>query len=338
MTISNQARVDTPASFAASARGNSSVSTRLLESNFNVNALRTNDILRLREWIKFDEAVIMVARQRLVAINDLIQAGLTYDVENALGVMQVQWERFSDITDADVSMSGISLAQNDRFEIDLASIPLPIVHKDFNINIRMLTAYRNLGQPLDTTQAALAARVVSEKIESILFNGTTVGSASNVVQGYSNATNRNTGSVTTASWQTQAASTTTAYTIITDVIRMVNAAQADNMYGPYMLYVPVATYALMGNDFKANSGDTILERVKKIAGIIDVKPTSNLTGANVILVQMTSDVVDLINGIQPTIVQWESHGGMIVNFKVLAIMVPRIRNDQTLQSGIVHYS
>lgn len=341
MPINNNAagaQIDTISQGAEGLVGSGSVASRLLASNFNVESLRTHDVLRLREWIQFDATVIMVARQRLVAIADLFQAGLTYGVPNALGIMQVQWERFSDLTGADVSMNGLTQSQNDRFELDLQSIPLPIVHKDFQVSIRQLEAYRNLGTPIDTTQAQLATRIVAEKLEAILFSGTTVGSAGNIIQGYTNFTNRITGSVTTASWLTQAASVTTAGTIVTDILAMIAAAQAKNMFGPYMLYVPQATFTAFGNDFKANSALTILQRCKEISGIIDIKPTTNLTGSNVILVQFTSDVVDVIDGIQPTLVQWDSQGGMQVNFKVMAIIVPRLKADKNLQCGIVHYS
>jgi hypothetical protein len=37
-------------------------------------------------------------------------------------------------------------------------------------------------------------------------------------------------------------------------------------------------------------------------------------------------------------VQWDSHGGMVTHFKIIAIMLPRFRNDSENQSGIVHYS
>ena len=63
-----------------------------------------------------------------------------------------------------------------------------------------------------------------------------------------------------------------------------------------------------------------------------------MTGTVVILLQLTSDVVDIVVGMQPTTLQWEDMGGMITNFKVMAIMVPRIKDTQTSQSGIVHYT
>ncbi len=79
-------------------------------------------------------------------------------------------------------------------------------------------------------------------------------------------------------------------------------------------------------------------------GIKWVKPSAMLTGTNVVLVQMTSDVVDVIDGIQPTTVQWQTEGGFQTKFKVLAIMVPRVKATQTdpnggsPQSGVAHFS
>ncbi|MFV2014001.1 MAG: hypothetical protein ACC656_01110, partial [Candidatus Heimdallarchaeota archaeon] len=69
-----------------------------------------------------------------------------------------------------------------------------------------------------------------------------------------------------------------------------------------------------------------------------VRGTSFLAGTNIIMVQLTSDTVDMINGMQPTPVQWESNGGFTVNFKVMAIMIPRIKSDAKGQCGIAHYS
>jgi len=328
----NSANMDVIQSNGSGLTALGGVAQRLLATNFNVNALRTQDVLRKNEWISFDQKVVEVARRRLVAVGDLMAAGLTYDVPNALGVTKVEWETISDLGDATISMSGISQGQNDRPDFQLQSVPLPIIHKDFQISIRGLEASRNLGMPLDTTQAELASRIVAERIETMLFAGSNVAGTTNKIFGYTTQTNRNTGSVT-ATWVTA-----TGEQILTDLLAMINRANVDNMFGPYMLYVPIAVYSKMGNDFKANSDKSILSRLKELPQIIDIKPTVDLAGTNVILVQLTSDVVDMIDGIQPTMVMWESHGGMLLNFKVLAVMVPRVKSDRETQSGIVHYS
>lgn len=327
------AQVDVLTGSDGKIQASGSLATKLLNSGFNVNALRTNDVLRNREWIDFDTAVVNVARERLVAIGDLVQAGLTYPLANALGITRVEWETISDLTDASVSMSGLSQGQNDRFETALTSVPVPIVHKDFKIDIRALHAYRNLGQPLDMMQVEVATRVVAEKLEAILFNGVTVGVSGSPVYGYTNAPNRITGS-TTVDWNTA-----TGAQILGDVLAMQGAAAAKNMFGPFIIYCSQASFIHLGDDFKANGDKTILERLLDVPNIMAVKPTQKITDSGVvIMVQMTRDVVDIVDGIQPTVVSWESQGGFLVNFKVLAIMVPRMKSTYTLQSGIIHYT
>lgn len=315
-----------------SGSGSGGVATRLLQANFDVNSLRTNGVLRKDEWIQFDNTVIQIARANLVGVADLMSRGLTYPIANALGITRVEWERISDITPAEISMSGIKESENDRPVYDLASVPLPIFHKDFTVNIRALEASRRGGNPLDTTTAALAARKVAELMETTLFNGATVLGSNNAIYGYTTAPNRNTGS-TTADWDTA-----TGANIMTDVLAMIGKAVTDNFFGPYVLYVSAGSFVHMGDDFKAESDRTIMERVMAVPQISAIRPTKDIVAGTVLLIQMSSDVVDLVDGLGPTTVEWESHGGMVMHFKVLAIMVPRMKSDYNTQSGIVHYS
>ena len=55
-----------------------------------------------------------------------------------------------------------------------------------------------------------------------------------------------------------------------------------------------------------------------------------------VLVQMTADVCREVVGMDITTVQWESHGGMQLNFKVMCILVPQLRSDFNGTTGIVH--
>jgi len=334
-----------------SARG--SVAQRLLSGGFNINALRpaipdnatpdmagvywhqgmrVNATLRRLEWQLYDQAVIEVARRRLVGVQDLIDRGLTFNVPDALGVTQIVWEQIGTMTGAEISMSGLNKTPNDRQEFNLNTMPLPIFHKDFNINIRQLHSSRRIGTPLDVTQAQLSSRIVVEAIETVLFAGTTVLGTNNAIYGYLTAPNRSTGSVT-VSW-----TTATGTQMVTDTLAMMGAAKAKNMYGPYGMYVPSVVFTAMGADFKANGDRTVMERLLAIPGISFIKETKDLAASNILLIQLTSDVVDLIDGMQPTTVEWETEGGMVINFKVMAIMVPRVKFDYVLQSGIVHYA
>ena len=312
--------------------GMGAVAQLMLKNGFNVNALRTQALLKKDEWVRYDNAVLEVAQKRLVGVADLMAAGLTYNVPNAMGVTKLEWERVSDMLPAEISMAAVTPGRNERIDFDLQSMPLPIYHKDFHLNIRMLQASRNGGMPLDTTMAEMCARRVSEAIESTLFLGNTALGSNLALYGYTTSPTRNTGSVT-ASW-----ATATGAQIVGDVQRMIGMMIADNMYGPWVLYVPYTAHTHMSDDYKAESDKTIMSRVLEIPGIQAVKPSYFLSGNNVVMVQLSREVVDMIDGIQPMTVQWDSNGGFTTNFKVLAIMVPRIRNDYDGQSGLVHFS
>lgn len=310
------------------------VASRLLANGMNVSALRTNAVLRKEEWLQFDTAVIEIARQRLIAIGKFNELGLTFNIPNALGTTILQWEDVTDMEPAEVSMSGVTQGTEDRMEWSLNNMPIPIVHKDFRVNIRALEASRRLGQPLDVAQAQMAATLVMELLESLVFDGTAVTSqAGSLVRGLLTEPNRNTGNPT-ANWDTVA----TGEEVVGDIITMMEALQADNMYGPYGLWVTYASWNLMLEDFKANSDKTTIQRVQEMPNLSFILPTSNL-GANVaVMHQLTNDVAQIVTGMQPTTIQWESQGGMVSHFKVMAIMVPRVRSTVTNQCGIFHQS
>lgn len=308
------------------------VAQRLLSGGLSVNALRTQDILRKDEWKLFDTTVINVARERLVIAGDLFSRGLTFPVNNALGTTILEWEGATHMEGAEVNMSGITPDRGDRMEFNLHAVPLPIIHKGFQLNIRHLEASRKLGATIDTLQAAQAARVVSETVEAMIINGNPMVVGTSQIYGLKNHPDRGTASLT--DWSLGG---TTPEVIVAEILAMMDTAATDHYYGPFMLYVPQAIWnAKFQDDYKANGDRTLLERVRNIDGIVDVRPSNNLVATEALLVQMTSDVVDLIDGIQPMLVQWDSNGGFTVNFKVMAIIIPRVKSTETNQSGIVH--
>jgi uncharacterized linocin/CFP29 family protein len=312
-----------------------SVASTLLNNGLNPAALRTNDTLLYDEWKEIDKAVLKAYQERLVGVADLQAAGLTYGVGGGLGKTVLGYQDASDTEDAELNMDGVSRGARDRPEFDISYLPLPIVHKDFSFSIREIEASRNGNMPLDTTMAELAARKVAERIETMLFLGAstyTFGGGS--IYGYTDEPNRNTGSLT-GPWDDSAQIGTE---ILSDVLAMKQALIDDRAYGPYMLYIPTNFEATLDEDFKANSDKSLRERIANVAGITGIQVADKLTDDNVLLVQMTSDVVRLVNGLSVTTVQWESEGGMRVNFKVMAIQVPQTRHDQDGRCGIVHYT
>lgn len=291
-------------------------------------------LLRKDEWLQIDRAVIEAFQTRIRLADDLVSRGLTYQLSDGLGTTVLQTQAQSDLQPAQVSMTGLQRTDNDKLQWDLTNLPLPITHKDFQIPIRMLNASRKYGQPLDTSQVALAGRQLAESIEE-----TVAGTASNfsfaggTIYGYQDYPDRQTVSLA-ANWTSG-----TGADILTDTITMLTAAKDDaRAYGPYVLYVAGDIGLHLENDFKAASDKTIRNRLLEIENVDSIVTADYLTNGNVILAQMTSDTVRMVIGMQPTTLQWETDGGWLTNLKVATIMVPQIRSDFYGRCGIVHGS
>ncbi len=313
-----------------------SLAEKLIHNNMDVSKLRTNAVLTYDEWKDIDRVVIQEATIRLNGVADLMSRGLQYNTKG-LGATVLQWQDASDVDDAELNMDGITRGQRDRQEFDTNYLPLPIAHKDFSFTAREIAASRNqtAGNPLDTTNVALATRKVTELVEQMLFRGySSYNFGGGTIYGYEDFTNRNTGSMT-ASWTASAASGTT---IKNDVLNMKQAMINDRMYGPYIIYIPTAYEKILDDDYNANYGKSIRSRLLEIDNIVDIKVADQLTANNVVMVQLTSDVVRMVQGLALTTLQWDTEGGMKTNFKVMAILVPQIRATQANRCGIVHYT
>jgi len=302
--------------------------------NVQVNA----GTLRRDEWKTLDEAVMKISETRLNGIADLIANGLTYNLGNAMGTTVLEWHDISDAMEADMTMDGVTRSRGDRPVYQTNYLPIPIIHVDYEINARVLEASRKLGNPLDTTSVERAARRVNEKLEAMLFTdveyawGTKDDRNQNKIYSYLNYPDINAVTLT-ENWD---AAGKTAAEILADVLDMKQASIDKMHYGPWMLYIPTAYETVLDGDYNATTpGTTIRERILKIAGIKDVKVVDTLTANNVLMVQMTSDVVRLVRGLPIQNVEWQTEGKFITKYKVLTIQVPQIRSDQDKNCGIV---
>jgi len=184
----------------------------------------------------------------------------------------------------------------------------------------------------------MAARVVAEKIEEMLFAGvSSYAYGGGTIYGYLDHPQANDVTLT-ANWD---ASGKTGEQILDDVREMKQASIDSHFYGPWVLYVPTSYETVLDDDYKAESDKTIRARItynpatgEGIAGITEVKVVDKLPADNVVLVQMTSDVVRMVEGLPLTTVEWTEGGGMTTNYKVMTIMVPQIRADQNGNCGV----
>jgi len=296
-----------------------------------------NATLRRDEWKSLDDAVLRVSEERLRGVQDLRGRGLTFNISNGMGSTVLEYHDVDDPLSASMSMDAVTRGQNDRPNYETKYLPLPIIHVDYEINQRQLMTSRNMGRPLDTTLAERASRVINEQLEDLLFTDTTYTFGGGTIYSYLNAPNRNTVSFNSATWTNSGTSTGD---ILTDALAMKQASIDAKHYGPWMMYVPTAYETVLDDDYDVSgtSTQTIRQRIMSIEGIEGVRVIDRLAADNVVLVEMTSEVVRWVTGMNIQNVEWSTEGGMINHFKVMTIQVPQVRSDQNGQSGVIHLS
>lgn len=314
-------------------------------------------LIRKEEWLAMDQVVLTAARQRLRAWADLAATN-TFPVPG-MSKTVLEHERMTDAGDAMVDMDGLSQGNADRPKFQLEGLPLPITHSDFWFSKRDLAVSRAGKTSLDTTMAEQAGRRVAESIEKTLIGidtGLTFGDKSGrgydntpTVRGYTNHPDR-----ITKTDLTTPTGVSTADSTVEDVLAMRQLAYDQSFYGPYMLYHSADWDLYLDNDYGVGTpgataafapAQTLRKRLRQIEGIRDVRRLDFFTDTfTLLLVQMTSEVVRAVNGMDISTIQWETVGGLQLNFKVMAIQVPQIRSqfirqDQTnaaAKCGIVH--
>lgn len=306
-------------------------------------------VLTKEQWITLTSVVRLEFRNRLRAWSDLMSAS-SFGGFDGMSTMVMEYQTMSDPGEAIVDFDGMTEGRNDQPLFKLEGLPLPITHADFWFPERMLAISRKNGIPLNTRMAEAAGRRIAESVEKTLIGtlaGPTLGDQASgaagiaygrtpSVYGYLNHPARMTKTDVTTPDGTNAATT------VDDVLAMLDTARTNNFFGPFMLYHSTDWDKYLDDDYSigADAGSkTLRNRLREIDDIQDVRRLDNLAASadpfTFLLVQMTSDVVQAVNGMDITTVQWPSMGGMRTNFKVMAIQVPLITPDYDDRCGIL---
>lgn len=291
-----------------------------------------NALLRKYEWEQIDAAVLDVVRTSLVGIQDLVSLGLVRPL-GGLGTLISTYEQLGDMSAADISMEGIVDGTKDRVTFTPQSVPVPIIHKDFTLSLRHLEASRKMGEALDTTQVRVAARKVRDQMESMLFNGTTKNLGGYSIYGYTTAPHRLTDTAANyggGDWGT-------AKNAYKTIAGMMTALNAKGFNGPFGCYAARTQFGQTLNTFGTTSDRSEYTVItQNIPGLSFLKASDQLTDGSVVLVQLTSDVVDLAIGQDVTAIQWAEMGGMLTQYRVMAALAPRIKFDSNNSCGVCH--
>jgi uncharacterized linocin/CFP29 family protein len=285
-------------------------------------------------WKILDTAVVRAATERLRAFADIRAAGLTFNLPNGMAHTVLQYQTLGDIREATISMDPTRRSEGDRPTMDVANLPLPVIHKDFDFSAREILVGRQGNIPIDTTTAEMAARKVAEGVEKL-----TVGTAGTfsygggTIYGYTNFPYRAT--VTTM----PVPDGTNGPAVVTALLSLRQLLINDRHFGPYRMYVNTQWASVLDNDYSAAKGDqTLRQRILAIEGIRSVDTLDHLPTTNwhVLLVEMSTENVRAVIGMEIQTIQWESLGGMRRHFKVICMLIPQLRPDTGGNSGVAH--
>lgn len=310
-----------------------------VDRNRMYNELVRNDLLREDQARELEETLTMVAERDFVGVADLEAAGLDTQLRN-IGVTTFEFENVGAMHDAHQSMSIRDLGERDRADFQLNFVPVPVTRQGFQLDRR-----DTAGGDLSTVNMEEATRVVTKKLEDTLFNGgdvtithpngtqsgipgyTTLGAADNATLDTVWTTLRDNGNLDNA---------------VEDVLTMRSNLRDAGFEGPYTFYAPSNWDAVIDDDYKAESSQTLRDRILSMDGIQNVQIAPSLANDNAVLVQMTSSVVEMPVGQALTSVTWDIHGGHVTNWDVLsvssfALKIARDENDANV-AGISHLS
>jgi len=293
-----------------------------------------NGLLRKYEWEEIDAAVLDVHRQPIMGITELLAAGLVHPL-GGLGVSISTYEQLSDMTPAGISMSVTpSRGEGDRVDFGSVSVPVPIISKPFQLDLRTLDASRRMSEALDVTQVRVATRKVREAMEEMFFNGSTLKFSEFSIYGITNqpvVVSENTDTATNfggGDFGTDGNGHAT-------LVGMIDLLAKRGFNGPFGAYVSPNQYkellALTGANLSETQLSVILRTIPELQF---VKRAPKLTDGVTAMVQFTADVLDLAVGMDLTAISWQEWGGMLTDYRVMTASVPRVKFDSENQAGI----
>lgn len=337
------------------------VADRLLEANFNPAVLRpwrhtngrryitlnqggkkvhylTNAPATLTPlgWQRIDAAIQRVTRPELHVWGDLQRLGLTYDVPNGMGTTVLVEQVMGDAGAATISMDALKGSERDRPELDTRNFPLPIIHGEWSFSARQLAVARAAGVPMDTNMAEMVGRRVVEQVESLCVGtAPSYSYGGGTVYGLVNHPARHVKTLTlptAAGW--------TPEVTYNEVMEMIVDLQDLLFNGPFGMYFSPSWVRYFGQDYSAAyPGVNLFSKLRSLQdlGLSFIRPLRfGLSGFQIIVFQLTSNVIRAVNGMDLVTLQWDTKGGLAKNFKTMCIYVPQIGANTNNEVGINH--
>lgn len=297
-------------------------------------------------WIQLDKTIVREARARLQFVSDL-EAAVPYGGFNGMSKMTLEYAAMSDAGEAFVGMEPAVDGRTDTPLIIYRSLPLPVTYCDFGYTQRMLEVSRSGDLPFDIAMGEQCGRRIAERNEDEAIGNVTGITYGTQTAGYGTHTGTSTvyGARTFPQRLTKTnfttPTTTNGPTTYAEVLAALQQLHNNDFHGPFKLYHSTDWSPYMDSPFSLsggnNPGETLRTMLMKIPDISGIQRLDRLTATYTLLfVQMTSDVVQMVVGMDTTTIQWEEKGGLEQRWKVMAMKIPRFKSTYGSKTGILH--
>jgi len=172
----------------------------------------------------------------------------------------IGYDKLTEMSQARIDLEWGAGFSEDTVQLTRARVPMPVLHKEFELNRRQVEASQRNGTPLPTTAVDAATYAVAKEEDKLVIQGHSVDGTVYDVPGLYNASGKN--SDTGADWGT---ATNIPITLQEGIAKL----QEDNIPGPYTLVNHPTQYnelfALIGTASDAMYYDYAIKRMSAIA-------------------------------------------------------------------------
>lgn len=260
------------------------------------------------EWGRLDQTVVSAARKILIGRRVIEVLGPL-----GSGTYSVPYSVFAGKSAAGIDMLG----DQDSFVVEASrrdTAQLPMLYKDFKIMWRDVESDRQLGLPLDTSTAAVAANYVAVQEDQLIFNGSKEIGATGLL------TTSGRQKVKLTDWEQPGAA-------LADVVKAVGLLSQAGHYGPYALVVSPSLFGKMVRVLP-NTGMLELDQVKALA-TAGVFYSNVIDGAKAVLLATGAQNVSLAVG-RDMVTAYLGPANMNHVFRVLETVALLVRRPDSI--------
>lgn len=308
-------------------------------------AIRAHSPLPEDAQRQIDATINRTQEEQRGLVQAIIDAGLVVPLPNWLSVLSLESDALNDVGEAKQTMELDVRYERSVQDITRRRIPIYATWEAVDFGDRLLRVADRVGWPLQTNHVEQATRNVNRKIEQqalqglLTRQGTSFKIDGNDAPGILSAPVNTYEFVDSQPWTDSAHSGADIEDDVDAMANMIADETGGNFSGPFMLVMGTLYNNKLNKQYTANYPGTIREQLlaKDYGGQLKIVTTARMPADYVALVQLSSNVIDVIVGQGPQSVSWRTsnHPFAATATMVVACEIVRIHETYTAQQGIV---